>query len=75
MHSKVAEETRRRQAEREAALSLEERAARLESANEFAIVLYARMHGIGRDEAREQIERAGASGRDESTCAKRTANP
>lgn len=73
MRSRIAEQTRIRQAEREASLSLEERAVKLERATDFALELYMQLHGIGRDEAMRRLRDAGAAGRKESECAKRTA--
>ena len=52
MKSRVAEESRRAQAEAEAALSISERVALLARANELAVELYAAANAVTRDEAR-----------------------
>ena len=46
MRSKLAERTRSRQAEREASLTLDERAAKQRRASEFALELYMRVQGV-----------------------------
>lgn len=51
MHSKVAEDTRETQREREAAMSLEERERLLAQANALSIELYANFNGVTRREA------------------------
>lgn len=71
MRSKLAEQTRSRQAEREASLTLEERAATERRTAAIALELYMQVQGVDREEAVRRLQEAGAAGRDDSRCAKR----
>ena len=55
MHSRVAELTRARQAEREAALTIEERVALWDAVAQLGIELYMSAHDVSREEARRRL--------------------
>lgn len=68
MRSKVAEEARHQQAEREAAMSIAERRERLEAMNQLAVLLLMAHAGGDRREAESRLREAASAGRRRSEC-------